>query len=135
MLKKEAANSTLVEPQKKYHPKNPKQVLVTEAVVDFKAEDLMPLNLLDSVRFQKHVHLLHPQYGLPSRKHLSNNLLIKKYDKLKAEIKSQLSSVKAINLTIDLWSNRQMRSFIGITGHYFSSEWKLQHIMLGCYQE
>ena len=83
----------------------------------------MPLHLLDSVRFQNLVHLLDPQYGLPSRKHLSKNLLIKKYDKLKAEIKSQLSSVKAINLTIDLWSNRQMRSFIGITGHYFSAEW------------
>ena len=25
-----------------------------------------------------------------------------------------------------------MRSFIGITGHYFSVEWKLQHIMLAC---
>ena len=25
-----------------------------------------------------------------------------------------------------------MRSFIGITGHYFSAEWKLQHIMLAC---
>lgn len=75
MLKKEATNSTqgtlthLVEPQKKYHAKNPKQVLVTEAVVDFIAEDLMPLHLLDSVRFQKLVHLLDPQYCLPSRKH------------------------------------------------------------------
>ena len=25
-----------------------------------------------------------------------------------------------------------MRSFIGITGHYFAAEWKLQHIMLEC---
>ena len=54
MLKKEATNSTqgtlthLLELQKKYHAKNPKPALVTEAVVDFIAEDLMPLHLLDS---------------------------------------------------------------------------------------
>lgn len=54
---------------------------------------------------------------------------MKKYDQLKAQIKDRLKNVKVVNLTIDLWSNRQLRSYmyLGITG-----EWKLEHIMLGC---
>ncbi len=89
----------------------------------------MPLHLVDSVRFQKLLESLDPQYCLPSRKHLSRNLLKKK---LKDQVKDRLSAVKVVNLTLDLWSNRQMRSYLGITGHYISAEWKLEHIMLGC---
>ena len=43
----------LIQHTRKYDPKNPKQVLVTEAVFEFVAGDLMPLSVVDSVRFQK----------------------------------------------------------------------------------
>lgn len=94
--------------------------MITDALVDFIAEDLIPLHVVDNKRFRKLVHILDPQHCLPSRKHLSRNLL-----------KIKLSESEAIHLTIDLWSNCQMRSFIGITAHYFSPEWKLQHVILG----
>ena len=140
MLKKESAETAstqqtlthLVQPKKKYDTKHPKQLMVTDALVDFVAEDLMPLHLIDSLRFQKLLKSLDPQYCLPSRKHLSTTLLTKKYDQLKVQIKNRLKNVKVVNLTIDLWSNRQMRSYLGITAHYITAEWKLEHIMLGC---
>ena len=121
-----------MQPQKKYEAKHPKQLLVTDALVDFVAEDLMPLRLVESLRFQKLLKALDPQYSLPSRKHLSTTLLTKKYEQLKAHIKSRLRSVSTVNLTIDLWSNRQMRSYLGITAHYITDEWELEHIMLIC---
>lgn len=68
MLKKESDNlaktastqqtlTHLVQLQKKYGAKHPKQLLVTDALV---AEDLMPLHLVDSLRFQKLLKLLDP---------------------------------------------------------------------------
>lgn len=106
--------------------------MVTDAVVDFIAEDLMPLHVVDSARFQNLIKHLDPQYTLPSRKHLSDTLLVKKFDQLKQDITNSFKKVTVINLTIDLWSNRQMHSFLGITAHYITDTWKLEHVVLGC---
>ncbi len=116
-------------PQKKYTTVNPKQVSATECLVSFVAEDLMPLKLVDSYRFKAFVH---PQFSLPSRKHLSTNLLSKKYSVLKKQIIKRLEAVKHVHLIINIWSSRQMRSFLGITGHYITDEWKLESVMVSC---
>ena len=47
-------------------------------------------------------------------------------------MRDKLKKAKTVNLTIDLWSNRQMQSYIGITGHYISEEWSLESFVLGC---
>ena len=69
---------------------------------------------------------------MPSRKQLSTVLLKKKYVKLKSSVLDKLKKTDTINLTIDLWSNRQMRSYLGITGHYISDDWNLKSVMLAC---
>ena len=119
-------------PSKKYDAKHPRQILVTDALVDFVAEDLIPLSVVDSTRFKKFVSILEPQYQMPSRKYLSGVLLQKKYDTVKREVLDRIQKSKSINITVDLWSNRQMKSFLGMTGHYISDQWTLESIMLGC---
>ena len=98
----------LLQPQRKYSLQNPKQILVTDAVVNFVADDLIPLSVVDSKRFKSLLSTLDPQYQLPSRKQLSTVLLTKKYDTLKSSVLEKLKKTDTINLTIDLWSNRQM---------------------------
>ena len=44
---------------------------------------------------------------------------------------SQLSDCTKLSMTIDIWTNRQLRSYIGTTAH-FIREWKLQNAMLVC---
>ena len=119
-------------PSKKYDAKHPRQILVTDALVDFVAEDLIPLSVVDSTRFKKFVSILEPQYQMPSCKYLSGVLLQKKYDTVKREVLDRIQKSKSINITVDLWSNRQMKSFLGMTGHYISDQWTLESIMLGC---
>ena len=46
-------------------------------------------------------------------------------------INNELDNVTDICLTIDLWSSRDMRSFVGITGHY-TKDYQLQSVMLAC---
>ena len=62
---------------------------------------------------------------------MSTVLLKKKYDALKSSMANQLKKIKIINLIIDLWSNQQMRSCLGITGHYISDQWTLESVILG----
>jgi len=71
-------------------------------------------------------------YHLPTRKPLSTKLLKTKYELVKKRIMNQLHGTKSINLTVDLWSNRQMKSYLGVTGHFISEFWTLESVMLGC---
>ena len=119
----------LIKDQKKYDSKNPKQIQASDMLVNFIAEDLIPLAVVDSTKFKKFVEKLDPMYQVPSRKHLSTVLLKKT---VKNKVLEKLSKTETINLTIDLWSNRQMKSYLGITGHYISEQWILESVMLGC---
>ena len=35
-------------------------------------------------------------------------------------------------LTLDIWSSRQMRSYLGISAHYIQNEWEMKTIVLAC---
>ena len=72
-----------------------------------------------------------PKYKMPSRKHFTCKLIHEKVPKVKEEIIRELKLASNVCLTIDLWSNRQMRAFLGITGHYIL-DWKLNSVMLAC---
>ena len=75
--------------------------------------------------------LCEPHYQVPSRKHFTSKLLYEKSVKVKNDLTHQLKMAQDICVTIDLWSNRQMKSFIGITGHYIL-DWTLKSVMLAC---
>ena len=124
-ISEQQSMSLFVQPLKKYDANHPKQKWGTEALVDFITEDLMPLHLVESQRFQKLLSLLDPQNNLPSKKHLSKTLLRNKYDRLKAVVIEHLMTVTTLSPTTDLSSNHQMRSYLGITVHYITGNWKL----------
>ncbi len=107
----------LMAPTKKYDAKHPRQILVTDALIEFVAEDLIPLSVVDSSRFKKLVSTLEPKYQMPSRKYLSGALLKNKHAAVKREVLDRIKKCKSVNITVDMWSNRQMKSFLGMTGH------------------
>ena len=48
-----------------------------------------------------------------------------------ATIMTLLQQASLVSVTLDLWSNRQMKSFIGFTGHFVDSG-ALRSVMLAC---
>ena len=83
-----------------------RQNKLTECVVNYVAQDLLPLSTVDSSAFKKLMHTAEPNYTLPSRKHLSGKLIPEKADEVKAQLMLELSQASSICLTIDLWSSR-----------------------------
>ncbi|XP_065905197.1 zinc finger BED domain-containing protein 4-like isoform X2 [Dysidea avara] len=128
------SQSTITQPQKKYDSKRPKQSLVTNALVDFVTDDLVPISVVDSTRFKALLGALDPQYQLPTHEHFSTVLLKSKYESLKRSLCDQLRETNTINLTIDIWSNHLNRSYLSVAGHYISDQWSLESVMLGCSQ-
>ena len=115
----------------KYPASHPTQKQVTDAVVMFVATDLMPLSLVDSDRFCDILRQLDPRYVVPSRKQLSTRLLGNMAATTRQRVMDKLGQAQSVCLTIDLWSNRQMRGFIGITGHFILN-WTMESVMLAC---
>ena len=86
---------------------------------------------ITSEYFRNLMEKANPKYQVPSRKHLTSKLIHEKVSNLKESIIGELKSVTNVCLALDLWSNRQMREFLGITGHYIT-EWQLKFVMLAC---
>lgn len=108
-----------------------RQQNLNDALVLFVSCDLIPFSVVDSPYFRRLLEAANPSYQVPTRKYLVNKLLQEKYDEVKANIKSRLENAEWVSVTLDIWSSRQMRSYIGVTGH-FIGDWKLHNVVLSC---
>ncbi|XP_062579450.1 zinc finger BED domain-containing protein 4-like [Saccostrea cucullata] len=115
----------------KYSSNDPNQQQITDALLHFIAGDLLPLSIVDSKYFQNLMEKVNPKYQLPSRKHLSTTLIQEKSTEIRNELKENMARAVSLCLTVDIWSNRQMRGFLGITGHYIH-EWQMKSVMICC---
>ena len=106
-----------------------KQNEITKAIVNFVAMNLQPLSVVESKTFRNILEEAEPLYLMPSRKYLSTKLLTYHYNKLMQASTNILTS--KVRLMMDIWTNRQMRSFLGVTGH-FVKDFRLQSFMLSC---
>ncbi len=97
----------------------------------FIAGGLLPLSTADSPRFRSLMFQADPRFQVPSRKHLASTLLPHKLSQLQDDLLRRMKQADRICTTLDLWSSRQMRSYLGITGH-FILDWSLYSVMLSC---
>ena len=61
--------------QKKWKSSDAQQIQLTNSIVSLIATDLLPLSLVDSKQFRSLLHTAEPAFTMPSRKHLSTQLL------------------------------------------------------------
>ncbi|KAF6036848.1 hypothetical protein EB796_004844 [Bugula neritina] len=64
------------------------------------------------------MQMTEPRYTMPSRKHLTITLIPNKVKEVDSILRAQLKNTSSVCITVDMWSNQQMKGFIGITGHY-----------------
>ena len=123
----------LIKPEKprKLKSSDVDQQTFTDLVVNFVTSSYQPLSIVQEEGFRALMDFAAPQYTLPCRQTLSNTLLRSRQEAITKNLSAALVNSPAVTLTMDLWSNRQMRSYIGITGH-FVQDWELQSALLTC---
>ena len=128
-------NSTTVtsKPATKWSKDDPHQVELNSLLTDFIINSLQPLSRTEDKYLRAFVNKAQPAYTFPGRKHLSSSLVPAKVDNLRTIIVDQLSKLSdhSISVTVDIWSSRSMRSYIGITAHWMQ-DYTLQSAMLAC---
>lgn len=117
--------------ERKFSKHNQRQVQLTDCIVMFLAEDLLPLSTVESPNFRGLYEKFNPQFQVPSRTHLSSRLIVQKAADIQSQLKTKLSNAQNLCLSLDPWSNRQMTAFLGVTGHYVP-DWELKSVMLEC---
>ncbi|KAK2192686.1 hypothetical protein NP493_25g04019 [Ridgeia piscesae] len=116
---------------KKYSPTDPKQATFIKNIPVFVAGSLQSFSIVEDEGFRKLISDIDPRIVCPSRYHLSTKLIPETSANIHRKLQLLLETTSDISVTVDLWSNRQMRSFIGITAH-FISDWELRSAVLAC---
>ncbi len=114
---------------KKYSPTDLRQQ--TNALLLYIANDLVPFSAVDSAYFKGLLESADPRYQMPCRKTLTSKLLQEKCAEIRSDTIKQLKLAQAVCVTLDIWSSRQMRSYLGITSHCILN-WTMQGVMLAC---
>lgn len=101
--------------------------IVTNAVID----GSQPLSLIEQRWFRNLLKDLHPQYQ-PVCKTTISSRVNDIFHKMKIDLQSLMSDLEVVHLTTDIWTDRKMRSFCGITGHYLADDITLKSCLLSC---
>ena len=90
---------------------------MNQLLVDLVAGTRQPLSIVDTPQMKDYCAKLNPSYKLPCRQTLGTSLIPKRSADIKSKLDELLTFATNLAVTVDLWSSRHMRSFIGITGH------------------
>lgn len=105
---------------------------INNAILFMICRDNQPFSVVENEGFQNLLKVTANHYKMPSRSTVTR-WLDDKYNVLSTLLKSKLSSVEYLTLTSDIWSDMQMRSFLGVTAH-FGLGTEFQSVTLGVYQ-
>ena len=84
-----------------------KQKDITDAIVSFVASDLQPLSVVESLAFRQILERAEPRYTVPSRKHLSSQLIPKRFTDLFTKVVTLMKCAPQVCLALDIWTNRR----------------------------
>ena len=79
----------------------------------------LPLSIVDSPNFRRFLKDMDAKYSPPCRQTLSYSLLPKAVDVHKDKLQTELQKSSSISLTTDVWADRRMHSYLGITVHSY----------------
>lgn len=95
---------------------------ITNKLLYMIAKDNMPFSTVENEGFLTFMKTVVPLYTIPSRRTVTR-LLEGKYDLLSSMVKVQLSEIKDVSLTTDIWMDSlNTKSFLGVTSHFILND-------------
>lgn len=104
---------------------------INNAIMFIICKENQPYSLVENEGFKNLLKVLAPHYKIPSRTSVAR-CLDEKYDALSIVMKNKLCCVEHLTLKSDIWSDLQMRTYLGVTAH-FGSGIEFHSVTLGVY--
>lgn len=104
-----------------YTSGHPQQNAITRSILsDLVIDCNLPLSIIEHPGFRRFMSVVDTRYNLVSRRTLTSKLdgvMLEKQTKLK----DCLANAENLSVTVDIWSDRKMRGFLGITAHWLGN--------------
>ncbi|XP_061108746.1 E3 SUMO-protein ligase ZBED1-like isoform X2 [Conger conger] len=114
----------------KLPPTSTRATKITLSIIQFICKDLRPLSVVENEGFRNMITTLEPRYAIPSRQYMTDIALPRLYTEVKAGVQGSLSSAERVALTCDGWTSRATESYVTITAHHITDDWKLgSHVL------
>jgi hypothetical protein len=91
----------------------------------------LPISVVENNHFRKFVDVMDAKITPLNSKGVKRGI-DSLYQETKQDLYNELEKAECVSVTIDIWSDRKMRGFIGITVHFISQDLKLQSKLLAC---
>lgn len=104
---------------KKYPPSHPRQILLSDSIIDnliIRCD--MPVYVVEKDGFRDFMKDADSKWQPCGGKWISSKRLPEKFATGKEKLKQRLSFVNHTAGTLDIWSDRRMRGYMGITAHW-----------------
>ena len=89
----------------------------------------LPLSIVERDSFKKFMHDVDPRYKMISRRSIVRSHLPNAYARCAEKMRGLCNQSSHVSLTLDIWTDRRMRSYLGITMHTVIDD-KFQSLLL-----
>jgi hypothetical protein len=97
-----------------YSTNHPRQKAITSSIIsDLIIDCSLPLSLVENPSFRRFMALVDPKYVNASRSTVTSHVSAIA-EQLEKEIKDKLAEADYVSVTVDIWSDRKMRRFLGV---------------------
>ena len=129
-MKQRTLDDMIKEKTSKYLSTDFRQVKLTESIVkDLIIECGLPISLVDQDGFKSFMAAVDPMYSLLSRRQITRDKLPKLHDRMIMKLKALCNNAEYVSVTLDVWTDRRLRSYIGITLHTFVGDDLKSHLL------
>lgn len=82
----------------------------------------LPVSLVDNEHFKAFLMAIDPSFKCPCRQTVTSVIIPQMLESKQRDISELLKTVRNACLTVDIWTDRRMHSFIGITVHAYNED-------------
>ncbi|XP_035288184.1 zinc finger BED domain-containing protein 1-like [Anguilla anguilla] len=100
--------------------------LCTSAVTRFLVKEMLPFRTVEKPAFRDLLKTFNPHYEPPCRNFFADKAIPELYDQIRQDVLCLLSHAEYYALTTDMWSSVGMTTYMSLTVHFITRDWKLQ---------
>ena len=97
--------------------------------MNFIVLDLSPIAVVNGTEFNQLLNCVEPGYLVPTRTFVINSLK-QQYAAMKHTLQESFRLCDNLALTMDIWTSCTTQTYVTITAHYITEEWKIQSYVL-----
>ena len=118
-----------------YSSTHPQQKALTNAILsDLVIDCNLPLSIIEHPSFRHFMKVADSKYNPVCRRTLTSKTENTTAER-RSKLRTQLSNIEHVSVTVDIWSDRRIRGYLGVTVHYMEKDaegLKLRSNLLAC---